>query len=87
MAITTGDISPIKTTHPSANAEAVTPADSDLSFITRGIYIGGSGNLVVVMAGTGATVTFNSVSAGIVYPIMASQIKAATTCTNVVALY
>ena len=87
MAITTGDISPIKTTPPSANAEAVTPSDNDLSFITRGVYVGGSGDLVVLMAGTGDTVTFANVSPGAVYPIMVSQIRATTTCTNVVALY
>lgn len=73
---------------PSAKYEAITPADTDLSDFTRAIYVGGAGDITVLMGSDQlTTVTFVGVSAGSMLPIIASQIKAATTATNIVALF
>ena len=71
---------------PAMHAEAITPADTDLAYFTRGVYVGGAGTLVVVMR-SGSTVTIPAVAAGVMLPIQASQIKAATTATSITALY
>jgi hypothetical protein len=76
------------TTQPAGNALAITPADSDLSIISRAIYVGTAGNLTVKMAGSENTVTFAGVSAGSLLPIRVTQVLATnTTATNIVALY
>jgi len=69
-------------------ALAITPNDgSDLAFATRGIYIGGFGNLRVDMQDGGAAVTFVGVNAGSVLPVRASKVYATgTTAINLVGL-
>ncbi|NNH59461.1 hypothetical protein HLI01_22255 [Rhizobium laguerreae] len=73
---------------PASNAAAVTPNDStDLTYTSRAIYIGGAGNLAVIMAG-GQTVTFTGVLAGAVIPIRASRVMSTnTTATSIVAVW
>ena len=69
-------------------AIAVTTSDStNLSLgFTRGIYVGGSGDVAVTMA-DGNTVTFKSLAAGIIHPICVTRIwSTGTTATNIVAL-
>lgn len=54
----------------------------------RGIYVGGDGDLVVVMAGDGQTQTFLAVPAGAVLPVQATAVvKAGTNASNMVALF
>jgi len=67
---------------------AVTPSDSaDLANVTRGVYVGGAGDLTVINA-AGTTVTFKAVPAGTLLPIRVARIKATlTTATNLVALW
>ncbi len=66
---------------------AITPADTDLANgVCRGIYLGASGNLTVLDL-AGNTVQFIAPSTGVIHPIQAKQIKAATTATSVVAVY
>lgn len=76
---------------PAATAAAVTPNDStDLTVNARGLYVGGAGNLVVLMAGESsdaATVTFVGVAAGTVLPIRVRRVTTSTTATSIVALY
>lgn len=75
-------------TTPAGNALVITPADSDLASITRSIYVGGTGDLAVTMAGGGNIVIFPSVPAGAILPIRASQIRStATTATLIVAMW
>lgn len=68
-------------------AAAVVPNDStDLPDITRGIVIGGAGDLTVTMLG-GDTVTFTLV-AGVTHPMRLSRIHSTgTTATNIVAVW
>jgi hypothetical protein len=75
-------------TDPSNDAIAVTPSDNtDLSYVTKSLYIGGAGNLKVIMK-SGATVTFNGLLVGTTLNIRASRILATgTTATNIIALF
>jgi hypothetical protein len=78
-------------TSPARNAAAVTPSDTvDLPYVSRGIYVGGLGNLKVVMASPmgDATVTFTAVPVGVLLPIAVSRVMATgTTAANLVAIW
>ena len=54
-----------------------------------GIYIGGDGNLIVVMAqdNTNTLVTFNSVKAGTFLPIQVKKVSSTSTATNIMGLW
>lgn len=54
-----------------------------------GIYIGGDGNLVVIMAAdsTNTLVTFNGVKAGTFLPIQVKQVSSTSTASNIMALW
>lgn len=76
---------------PAINGVAITPNDSEAAFlaanptfqVTRGIYVGTSGNLTVVMAG-GQTVTYSNVPVGL-WPWRVKQVLATgTTATGLV---
>jgi hypothetical protein len=67
----------------------VTPTDAvDLTNgVCRAIYVGVTGDLVVVMPYDDSTVTFTNVPVGI-FPIQCSQIySTGTTASGIVALY
>jgi len=77
----------------SHTAAAITPTDTATTVIptTRGVYIGGGGNITVVMAEAdtpATTVLFAGVQAGQVLPIQITRVAATgTTATSLVALY
>lgn len=85
----TGQTVPVVATDadPSGSFSAITPSDSvDLPSVTRGVYVGGDGNVVAVSE-AGVAVTFANVSAGAILPIRARRINATgTTATGLVAL-
>lgn len=74
--------------YPAQDADEVTPHDTTaLGNVTKGVYVGGAGNLEVIMLG-GETVVFSAVPAGTVLPIRATHVKDAnTTATLIVALW
>lgn len=74
---------------PGNNLVAITPSDStDLAQVSRGIYVGGAGNLVVTPAAGGSNVTFVGVPAGTVLPIRVSRVlSTSTTATSLINLY
>ena len=75
-------------TEPGTKAVAVTPSNSTDLTGTRGIYIGGGGDLAVRMVGDPTTtVTLTGVVAGTVLPLRVTRIMAATTATNITAIY
>lgn len=82
--LTANDIAPF------VGAVAVTPndgADIPAPGVTRGIYIGGAGNLKADMA-DGSTVTFVGLLVGWTYEFRCKRIYATgTTATNIIALY
>lgn len=69
-------------------AAAVTPSDSTVfPKSTKGLYVGVSGNVAVVLEG-GSSVTFNNLASGIIHPIAVKQVKSTgTTATNILAVY
>lgn len=72
---------------PASSAIAVTPHDTnELNTVCRALYVGGAGNVSVVMSGT--VVTFVGVGAGSILPIRTSLVRATlTTATSIIALY
>lgn len=73
---------------PAQGAAAVTPDDdNDLTNgPCRGLYIGGAGNLDVVMA-DGTEADFDGLAAGTVVPFAVRRVKESTSATLIVALY
>lgn len=73
---------------PCDNAFAITPSDStNFSYVTRGIYVGGAGNIAAVML-DGSVVTFVGAAAGTILPIRVSRVNLTnTTATNLVGIY
>ena len=67
-------------------AKVVTPSDATVLEITRGLYIGSTGDVSVIMA-DGDDVTFSAVPTGAVLPVQVSKVKAATTASLILALY
>jgi hypothetical protein len=73
---------------PCDHAAAVTPSDdTDLTVVTRGLYVGGAGNVAVITKG-GETVTFTGVVAGSILPVRVARVKATnTTATTIMAIW
>lgn len=69
------------------SAFAVTASDTTVLPTTRGLYIGGAGNVAVTMAEDGNNVTFVGVLAGSILPVQVTKVLATgTTATSIVAL-
>ncbi len=70
-----------------SKAVAVTPSDgADLASIAGALYIGGAGNLSLILADDSAAVTFNA-AAGDILRLKVKRVRATgTTATNIVAL-
>lgn len=73
---------------PITGGEQVTPDDNaDLSEVSRGVYIGGAGDVAVIMK-DGQTLTFAATSAGAVYPFRVRRVlSTGTTATDIVAIW
>jgi hypothetical protein len=81
--------SPKKADDPAYAAASVTP-DDDTNLTdspTRGLYVGGAGNVEVIMQ-RGDTVVFSGVPAGTILPVRVTRVKSTnTTATTILALY
>lgn len=72
----------------SAAALDVSVTDVTLNRITRGIYIGTSGNLVVQFAGDAASATLSGLAAGVWHPMQVQKIfNSGTTAAGILAGY
>ena len=73
---------------PAPNAFAITPHDStDFTNYTRGIYVGGAGNIVIVTP-SGDAITLVGAAAGSIIPVQAKRVNStSTTATSLVGLY
>ena len=70
------------------SAEAVTPADDGVLKPTRGLFVGGAGDVKVDMAENGSAITFAGVAAGTLLPIQVVRVyDTDTDATDIVALY
>ena len=75
-------------TGPGRRAVTVTPADSDLTEVTRAVYVGAAGNLAVLLADDATPVIFVAVAAGSLFPLQCLQIRTtSTTASSIVAVY
>lgn len=72
---------------PARSATAVTPSDSTEYLYCRGVYVGGEGDLTVVMRSGGGAITFSAVPAGSLLPLDVKKIMAATTATLINVVY
>lgn len=73
---------------PAVFAEAITPDDdTDLGTVSRAIYVGGAGDVVVNMKGGSASVTFKAVPVGAILPIRVTRVLEDTTATFLINLY
>lgn len=73
---------------PGDKVAAVTASDDTNLTGTRGLYIGGGGDVAVrCINSSGTTVTFVGVPAGTILPIRVTRVMAATTATSIVAIY
>ncbi len=72
--------------NPAVSAFAIAPADAELARYPTALFVGGAGNLVVVMRedGDGAPVTL-AVQPGY-HPLRVRRVNAATTATGIVGL-
>lgn len=71
---------------PARNGFAITAGASELVHQTRGLYVGVTGNVTVTLAESGDSVQFVNLAAGIIHPINATHVTAAT-ATDIVGLY
>jgi hypothetical protein len=72
---------------PASGVEAVTPSDTvPLTKTSRGLWVGGGGNVSVVMA-DGTTAVLAAVPSGTLLPLRVTRVNlASTTATLIVAL-
>lgn len=72
----------------SGSFSAITPDNSNDIRVSRGLYIGGAGNIRVTGERDNGTVDFVGVLAGTVLPIRVRRVHATgTTASSIVALY
>jgi hypothetical protein len=74
---------------PAENAFTVSPSNStDLAHVTRGLWVGGAGDVKVDMHGGDSAVVFPSVPAGTLLPLAVTRVySSGTTATNIVGVY
>jgi hypothetical protein len=74
---------------PLRNSFAITPDDdTDLTILTRAIYVGVGGNVTARLADDVAEVEFVGVAAGDILPLRVKRLMATgTTATDIVGLY
>ena len=76
------------TTASARSAAAVSPHDTNqLAYVTKGIYVGGTGDVVCILADDSSAVTFKAVPAGFILPVRAKVVTTASTATYMVALF
>lgn len=73
---------------PAMDGLEVTPDDAtDVTHVTRAIYVGGTGSIRVTLL-SGVVVTFNNVPSGSLLPLRVSRIHATgTSATSLVGLF
>lgn len=73
---------------PADKVAAVTASDSTDLTGTRALFVGGAGDVAVRMINDPTTtVTLTGVTAGSILPLRVTRVMAATTATNITALY
>lgn len=69
-------------------AAAVTKSDATILPVTRGIYVGTTGNIAVVFAGDTAAVTMVAPALGVIHPWQVTKVMSTnTTASDIVAVW
>lgn len=68
-----------------ADAAAVTTSDSTVLTAVRALFVGTGGNLTLTFPS--GDVVFKNVASGQLLPVRPSKVKAATTATDIVAIF
>jgi len=78
----------LQSTSPAIKAVSITPDDSnDLTKITRGLYVGTSGDIAVILSGDTSSVTLKNLAAGVEHAISVKRVLATgTTATDIIGL-
>ena len=72
---------------PAESAVVVTPSDTVVIEKTRGLYVGGTGDITAIMA-DGRSALFSAIPVGAILPIQVTKVMATdTTATLITALY
>jgi len=74
---------------PPRNSFTITPSDTaELRFVTRSIYVGGTGDITLRLAGDAGQLLIKAVPAGTMLPLRVRQVFATgTTATGLVGFY
>ena len=74
---------------PARRAVSITANDStDLVNVSRGLYVGSSGDIAVILADDTAVVVIVGVGAGSILPLRVKRLRSTdTTASDIVALY
>jgi hypothetical protein len=68
-------------------ANAIVPNDGTVIPVTKGLYLGTTGDVVVTMA-NGQDATFKGLASGMIHPICVTKVKATgTNATSILAVY
>lgn len=79
---------PVDRTHPATHGAVITPSDVTTFVATRGLWVGGAGNVRVTMVGDAGDVIISGVAAGTLLPISVTAVLSTnTTATLIVALW
>lgn len=73
---------------PARKAALVTPSDSTVIQSCRGIWVGGAGDIAVIMSDDDTAVTFVGVQAGTLLPFSVSKVMSTNTdATNICVVW
>ena len=75
--------------NPASSGVSITTHDTTaLTSVTRGVYVGGAGNITCRLLGSSVDVVFTAVPVGSLLPIRVSHVRATgTTATLLIALF
>jgi hypothetical protein len=68
-------------------AVAITPDDDTDIDVTRGLYVGGAGDLVVVLGDDDTPMTFTAIAAGVIHPLRVKRVMEASTANGILGVY
>lgn len=75
-------------TRPAHRMSAVTPSNVTVLEVTRGLYVGTGGSILVTPVDGDTTVSFKNVADGTILPLQVTKVwNTGTTATDIVALY
>ncbi len=71
------------------HAFSISPSDStDIAFVTRGLYVGGAGNVKVDMFGGETAIILVGLAVGVIHPIRVTRVySTSTTATSIIGVY